>query len=467
MLEMLSPELLNRVLVEAFQLLRSPGLKIQSQAARDLLAGAGAEVKGEIVRLPERVIRRALATAPGEFCLYARSGEAAVRYGGEAVQFNPGSCGLHMLQPETLAHQPARTPDLIRLIQAAEMLPQYAAQSTALLCHDVPQEMADWYRLYLVLLYSAKPVVTGAFSVENLPLMFDMLAICAGGREALARRPLAIFDVAPSPPLTWSAFAARSLIELARARIPAQIVSMPLAGATAPVTLLGTVVQHTAETLGGVVIHQLARPGSPVVWGGAATIFDMRQGTTPVGAIETGMLAAACAQVGRSVGLPTQTYLGASDSQLVDAQAGLESGLTALIGAQAGINMISGGGMLDFLTCQSAEKLVIDAEIIGMIQHLLAGIQLRPENVAAADFRADFLKQKATRDLFRREQYLPSGVIDRGSDQRSDIFERARSRVADLLAAYERPTLPAEPELRRMASGLARQAGLERLAGDS
>ncbi len=174
-------------------------------------------------------------------------------------------------------------------------------------------------------------------------------------------------------------------------------------------------------------IHQLANPGAPIVWGGAPAIFDMRHGTTPMGAIETAMIDAAYAQVGKSLNLPTHAYLGASDTKVVDAQAGLESGISALIGALAGINMISGAGMLDFLACQSPEKLVIDAEGIAMAQRLRTGIELQTETLATAlfegiNFKGDFLKQKVTRELFSKEQYLPSAVIDR----------RLQSRLAGL-----------------------------------
>jgi trimethylamine--corrinoid protein Co-methyltransferase len=303
--------------------------------------------------------------------------------------------------------------------------------------------------------------------------MFDMLAILAGGRQALAQKPLAVFDVCPSPPLIWSNFGSQNLIDLARAGVPAEIVSMPLAGAAAPVTLLGSVVQHAAECLSGITIHQLAQPGAPIVWGGAPAIFDMRHGTTPMGAIETAMIDASYAQVGKSFDLPTHTYLGASDAKLIDAQAGLESGVSAIVGALAGINMISGAGMLDFLACHSPEKLVIDAEAIAMAKRLLDGVQVRTETLATAmfeglNFKGDFLKQKITRKLFRQEQYLPSNIIDRGSirawqDGGSlDALARAKSRLTELLAAYERPPLPSEQEreLHRMVTGLAREAGM-------
>ncbi len=477
-IELLSQEQIGRILDEAFQLLRSPGVKVQAPEARQLLTEAGAQVDetAEVAHIPEAVARRALESVPREFCLYNRAGEPVVHYGGDAVHFDPGSSGVHVLDPQTLEHKPSRTPDLVRLVKVAEMLPQYDAQSTAVVCNDVPKGIGDLYRLYLVLLYSAKPIVTGAFAVRTTQVMLDMLAIFAGGREALARKPLAVFDVCPSPPLIWSEFGARNLIDLARAGVPAQIVSMPLAGATAPVTLLGAIVQHAAECISGITIHQLACPGAPVVWGGAPAIFDMRHGTTPMGAIETAMIDVAYAQVGQSLGLPTHAYLGASDAKVVDAQAGLESGVTAVIGALGGINMISGAGMLDFLACQSAEKLVIDAEAIAMAQRLLDGIQVRTETLATAlfegiDFKGEFLKQKMTRQLFAVEQYLPSSVIDRGSIRawqasgESDAFARARARVQELLAAYRRPPISAdeERELRTLVERLAREEGMDTL----
>ncbi len=477
-IELLTPDLIHQVLDEAFQLLMRPGVKVQSATARRLLAEAGAQVDeaAEVVKIPPALVNLALQTAAREFYLFDRFGNPTIHYGGDAVHFDPGSSGVHILDPDTLEHRPARTPDLIRLIKVAEMLPQYEAQSTAVVCHDVPEEISDLYRLYLVLRFSSKPIVTGAFRVHTLQHMIAMLAIFAGGHRSLAEKPQAIFDVCPSPPLIWSQFGAENLIELARAGVPAQIVSMPLAGVAAPVTLFGAVVQHAAETLSGIVIHQLARPGAPVVWGGAAAILDMRKGTTPMGAIESAMINIACAQVGKALGLPTHTYLGASDAKVLDAQAGLESGMTALLGGLAGINMISGGGMLDFLACQSAEKLVVDAEVIAMVKRLLAGMKVHTPTLAlelfeGIHFRGDFLKQPQTRQLFPREQYLPTQVIDRETlhgwlqGGRSDTFIRARERVQALLQEYRSPPLIEEQvrELQSMVEGLAIQAGLQYL----
>lgn len=473
-LTLLTDELIKNILDEAFQILVDPGVKIQSLRARELLAENGAKVdkNTEVVRIPESIIYHTLESVPSKFDLYDRFGNPTVRYGGDAVQFDPGSSGVHVLNPDTYEHQPSTTLDLIKLIKVAEMLPQYAAQSTAVICSDIPKEIGDLYRLYLVLRYSKKPVVTGAFSIYTLQTMIDMLAIFAGGNRELGEKPQAVFDVCPSPPLIWSFFGAENLIELARANVPAEIVSMPLAGAAAPVTLLGSVVQHAAECLSGIAIHQIANPGAPIVWGGAPAIFDMRKGNTPMGSIETAMIDIAYAQVGKYLNLPTHTYLGASDAKVVDAQAGLESGISAMIGALAGINMISGAGMLDFLACQSAEKLVIDAEAIGMALRLVQGIEIHTQPLAVGmyegiNFQGEFLKQKLTRQLFAKEQYLPSPVIDRNSirgwqqEGSLDTFARARLRVDQLLHEYQLPdTSKAQiQELDELVFKLAEKAG--------
>jgi trimethylamine--corrinoid protein Co-methyltransferase len=202
----------------------------------------------------------------------------------------------------------------------------------------------------------------------------------------------------------------------------------------------------------------------------------MRKGTTPMGAIETAMIDASYTQVGKFLDIPTHTYLCASDAKVVDAQAGLESGISAIIGALAGINMISGAGMLDFLACFSLEKLVIDAEIVAMAKRLLSGIHTPTETLATAmfegiNFKGDFLKQKVTRELFSKEQYLPSKVLDRDSirgwhqDGNLDTLARAKSQVKQLLSQYEVPTLPDDKiqDLHKLVKHQAHEAGFDNL----
>ena len=471
-IQLLSADLIGRILGEAFELLMNPGVRVGSAPVVELLRSAGVEVgvaaSDGVARIPEPLVRQCLASAPRDFYLYNRQGEKAVHYGGDDVHFDPGSCCVQMLDPDTLEARPSETRDLVRIVQVTEMLPQFAAQATAVVCNDAPSAIGDLYRLFVILQHSDKPVVTGSFSAAGLEGMIDLLVADSGSRDKLRQEPRAVFDVCPSPPLNWSEFGSHNLLDLARAGVPAEIVAMPLAGGTAPVTLAGSVTQHAAEVLAGITLHQLAGPGSPVVWGGAPAIFDMRTGGAPMGAVETAMLNMACAEVGKHLGLPTHGYLVATDSKFVDAQAGAESARSAMLGALAGINMISGAGMLESLACHSVEKLVIDAESIASAQRLVRGVEVRGESLATGMFAqtglsGEFLKLKETRALFRQEQYLPSPVIDRsarGSEPPRDVFTRARTRVDELVSKYRKPSLP-EDVLRKFQAIVAREADRE------
>jgi len=469
-LQLLDTATIARTLEEALQLLQIHGVKVRAPEVIEALQSVGVTVADGVARISEKVVEKALETVPSDFSLYDRAGNPAVHYGGDEVHFDPGSSCLNILDAGADEPRLAMADDLVRLVQLTETLPQFAAQSTAMTCDDAPKEIGDIYRLLLVLWYASKPVVTGAFSAETLRVMLDLLRAESGGQEALRRHPRAVFDVCPSPPLNWGEFGAVNLVDLARAWVPAELISMPLAGAAAPVTLAGSVVQHAAESLSGIVIHQAAQPGAPIVWGGAPAIFDMRTGITPMGAIETDMLNVACGEIGKSLGLPTHGYLIGSDSKALDSQAGMESGMAAVVGALSGINMISGAGMLETLACHSLEKLVLDAECIASALRLARGVNtdypsLAVEMFAESFAKGGFLKLESTRRLFQSEQHLPSTVIDREPLRvpGETLVTRAHARVEELLASYQRPPLDkaAEEGMLAVVEDHARAAGLE------
>jgi len=477
-LQFLSPDTVDRVIEEAIELLQDPGVRVHSPQALSLLSDRGAQVdlEAKVAHMPAGLVQRAVETAPKSFYLYDFEGQPAVHYGGDDVQFDPGSTAIEFLDYGATTSRAPTTADFVRYVQLADSLPALDAVSTSLVCADVPQEMADLYRLFLVLLYARKPVVTGAFAVETWRVMKDLLVVMAGSEQALAEKPTAVFDVCPSPPLLWSEITCENLMDCARYRVPAELVSMPLTGATGPATLLGAIVQHAAESLSGIAIHQLVNPGAPIVWGGSPAAFDMRTGTPPMGAIETMMIDCAYAQIGKSLGLPTHAYLGMSDAKIVDAQCGFESGISATLGALAGINMISGPGMLDFESCFSLEKLVVDAEIVGMAKRLVAGIAERETPLALDVIRqvghaGHFMATRHTRQWFRQELFIPSAVVDRDFRRNweekgsKDTAQRAHGRAEALIAAYQSKGLSAEvvAELEAITLRRAQAAGMDRL----
>jgi trimethylamine--corrinoid protein Co-methyltransferase len=476
-LNILSDQLVNQIIEEGFVLLMDPGIQVKNDEALSLLADAGAQVDFEtkIAKIPEKIARKALESRPTEFNLYNLDGDKVIHYGADDVHFTPGSGGITILDRETQRQRQPLTEDFVDYVKVVEMLPQVDAQSTAFISTDVPEEIGDLYRLYLALNFMRKPIVTGAFEKETWWTMKDMLVAVVGSEKALAEKPIAVFDVCPSPPLKWSDITCQNLIDCAKNDIPAQLISMPMTGANAPVTLAGAVVQHTAECLSGVVISQLANPGAPIVWGGSPATFDMRKGTTPMGAVGTWMINCAYVQVGKELGMPTHSYLGMTDAKIVDAQCGLESS-SAFFPALVGANMISGPGMLDYESCVSAEKLVVDAEILGMAQRMIAGIDGRQTPIALdliqeLGHSGNFLSHPHTLKWFRKELHVPSEVIDRDTVEAwekkgsKSTWDRAKERVDLLLTQFQPSPISdqVKNELRTITTKAANQFGMQKL----
>ncbi len=479
LLRLLEDPLIETIVSEARELLCSLGVEIHNDPLVSLLSDNGARVDdaaAERVRLTQDLLDRALATVPRAFKLYDVLGNETHDFSGDNVHFTPGSAAIHILDGPAGGIRKPVTADYIRYVKVTEGLEHIAAQSTALIPADVHEQIADSYRLYLSLLYGEKPVVTGAFTAEAFEVMKELQLAVRGGAAELAQKPLTVFSCCPTAPIKWSHETSQNLADCARWSIPVEFISMPLSGFMAPVTLVGSLVQQTAETLSGLVIGQLVRPGHPVLYGGSPAVFDIRYETTPMGAVETMMLDCANSEIGKYLGIPTQGYIALSDAKLLDAQAGLETGMGAVLAALSGINSISGPGMLDFESCLSIEKLVLDNEICGMTFRLLRGIEPR-EDFPSQPLFEELLREKHlliarhTRRHLREEITFPGEVIDRANrgrwedEGRQTLAERAARAAARLVESHSPSRLPAETkaELTRIMTQEARRRGMDRL----
>ncbi|MBA7665187.1 Glycine betaine methyltransferase [subsurface metagenome] len=306
--------------------------------------------------------------------------------------------------------------------------------------------------------------------------MKDLQLAVRGTKQELAAKPLTIFSCCPTSPLKWSDATSQNVVDCAHYSIPVEFISMPLSGFIAPVTLVGTLVQHTAETLSGVVISQLTKPGTPVLYGGSPAAFDVRYETTPMGAIETQMIDCAYNEIGKYLSIPTQAYISLSDSKQLDAQAGFESSMGATLAALSGINNISGPGMLDFESCQSFEKLVLDNEICGMVLRMTKGIEPKDDFPSLPRFEEllrekHLLISKHTRQYLTEEFYIPGPIIDRAPRARWQdegsvtLLKRAHKEVEKLIKEYVPSRLPGDTkkELTKLMENEAHQYGMEHL----
>jgi trimethylamine--corrinoid protein Co-methyltransferase len=301
-----------------------------------------------------------------------------------------------------------------------------------------------------VLKNSTKPAISGAFRKEGVQDILRLLEVIAGGAQELSKKPRAILDCCPSSPLIWSEEPSQNLMECAKHGIPASIVPAPLIGATSPVTIKGTVIQINTEVLSGIVISQLTKPGSPILYGGAPGSFDQRYTTPRYGAIESMITACSYSEMGKHYGVPTHAYLGLSDSKSVDAQTGFESGLGIALGAMARINVVSGPGALAYINLQSLEKLVIDNELCGAAFRLTRNQDFEDtseltELISKVGPAGNFLGQRHTARNLRREHFMPSDIIDRLTTESwmdggsKTTMERAKEKV-DLILEKHTPT---------------------------
>lgn len=476
--EFLGRELVERIVAEARDVLRMLGVEINNPGILSLLADHGADVDAAAkrARLTDDVVDRALHTAPSGFHLYDVSGNETHDFSGTRVHFTPGSAAIRVLDHSTQQVRAPHTTDYVRYAKVVSRLEHLPSQSTALIPSDVHPNISDSYRLFLSLTLGDKPVITGAFTIEAFEVMKDLQLAVRGSEAALAAKPLTVLSCCPTAPLRWSDVTSQNVVDCARYAIPVEYVSMPLTGFVAPVTLVGTLVQHTAETLSGIVISQLTNPGTPALYGGSPAAFDVRYETTPMGAAETMMIDCAYNEIGTYLGLPTQAYMALSDAKLLDAQCGLETSMGATLAALSGINSVTGPGMLDFESCFSLEKLVLDNEICGMALRLVQGIEPKEDFPALPRFEEllkddHLLISKHTRRYLREEHYFPGRVIDRANRSRwqdegaATLGDRAHAEVETLLAAYEPSSLgdDVKKQLAERMTAEARAHGMDAL----
>lgn len=436
---------IERILETAYVLLQSPGLKVFNDEALKLFDGAGAEVdfNSRIVKLPRPLVEKALKTTPNTFTLYNLKGEPEVYLKDNNFYPYPGTTAINIYDYEQKIFREAHSKDLKDYIKLVEKMPYIPVQSS-FVCHDVPENFTDLYRLALALKHSKKPIKTSVFTgKDSIGVMKDLLFTIAGGKKEFGEKPFAFVSVNADPPLMWNDFITQVLIECASSKIPLSRGSMPISGAAGPITLVGSLIQHTAESLSGIALSQIVQPGSPGVYGSSPIIFDVRKGTTPMGAIETLMFNCGCAQIGKFLGVPTHLYTGLSDAKVIDTQCGFESAMGILLGALSGINLFA-VGMLNFETALSIENIVVANEICGMAYRLMDGIKSNGEDFTTklweeVGHTQDFLGTMHTIDHFAREQFAVSDIVDRDSYSEwqrkgsKDTAQRAHDIVKELL----------------------------------
>jgi trimethylamine---corrinoid protein Co-methyltransferase len=464
-LKVADEHLLDKIVEEAKQILANTGMEIRGAALRQrLLENDFPLTAGGRIIFPVDKVDAALATAPPSFILYDRDGKPHADIGGDRVHFVPGSSGLKVQDHRTGFTRHANTTDFVEYVRVCDGLENIGYLATAFSTNDdIEASVSDAWRLYLCLTNSKRPVVSGAFTEHGVGRMVEMMQLFRRDRADLIQRPMSIFTITATGNFRYSEDSCQNLVDCVEAGIPIEIVPVTLMGLTAPVTLVGSAVFHAVDTIAGVVMAQVVRPGAPVLYGGAPAEFHMRETTSPMVGVQALYLNVLNAEVGKRLDLPTQAYMALSDAKVLDAQAGAETFGSALLAALGGINSVSGPGMLDFVLVFSLPKLVFDNEVCGQALRLLRGLTVM-EDLPATELVKSQLQEShlitAPHTLLHWPQqlYMSSPVIDRKSreswqlDGEKSLWERAVTEVERLLAKY-RPIetdAAADAEMRRL-----------------
>ncbi|MBA2372751.1 MAG: trimethylamine methyltransferase family protein [Chloroflexi bacterium] len=465
-MQVLSAELTTRILDEAKRILAELGMEIRGPEMRRRLLDHGlpTNASGERVLFPRDVVERALASAPPSFILYDRDGRPCADIGGDRVHFVPGSSGLKVLDHRSGETRLANSTDFVEYVRLGDGLANIPYLATAFSTNaDIEAGVSDAWRLYMTLTNTRKPVVSGAFTEHGVPRMVEMMQLFRADRADLIAHPMSIFTITATGNFRYSEDSCQNLIDCVEAGVPVEIVPVTLMGLIAPVTPVGATVFHTADVLAGITMAQIVRLGAPVLFGGAPATFHMKVASSPMSAIEALRLDVAYTAVAKSLGLPCQAYMALSDAKILDAQAGAETFGSAVLAALAGVNSVSGPGMLDFLLVFSLPKLVFDDEMCGQALHFIrdiAPLDDLPTTDLLASLMADqhLIMADHTMKHWPNELYLPSAIIDRDNRENwlrkggKDAYARAVEETERRLAAYQPlETDPAiDDELRRI-----------------
>ena len=461
--EVLSQAEVEQIHAASMQVLGEVGIRVDYAPARAMFREAGATVDEttHAVRIPEALVRWAMEQAPRSFTLYGRDGTFAMPVGGDQVQFAGLGTPTHVLDPETGVRRPAVFADVVRHIQLVDACQYIHNTQMDVWPSDIRMTTIHAESIWAWAHWSRKPFGMGCYGYLPTLDMMRMMALAVGGKEELRRRPRFFAICSVVSPLQMAQMQAEGLLICADYGQPLAMSPEAVAGATAPVTLAGLLAQENAAILAHVTLAQIFRPGTPVLYGTVSTIANMRLGTVALGAVETGLITAASAQLARYYGLPCRSVGAATEAKREDLQAGSERMASLLQAVLAGVHFITCAGTLDSTMLESDALLLLDDELCAEASRIARGIEVNEQTLALdlirqVGFGGNYFAEPHTASWFRREHYQPRLAVREPYEtwekegSRSSL-ERARQRVAEILAHVQ--PQPLDPALERELEG--------------
>ncbi|MEA1978255.1 MAG: trimethylamine methyltransferase family protein [Chloroflexota bacterium] len=381
---LLTDDQVKRVHEASLEILENVGMLVRNEKAREIFAKHGALVDAEtqIVKLPRQVVEQYRAAFPPTFTFRGRDPQYDRTIPDDSPLMLTGSSAPNIIDPVTGEDRRGRSDDLARIAHLINELPGFDVFSISTLADDAPPGQFSLSRFYPSLKNTVKPVRANT-PPDEAEEMMHLAYLIAGSEGAYKEHPFITHHYCPVvSPLTMDFDSTETLIYYSERNLPSYFSIVPNGGLSSPMTLAGTLAQGNAEFLAVAVLTQMIQPGSELIYNTLPTITDMRTGAYSPGAIETGMLHMGCAQMARFYNIPAGGYIGLTNAKINDAQAGLETGMSAVAGVLGGVDILNMGGLLDALMTFDFAKAVIDNEISLMLKRILRGFEFNEENLA-------------------------------------------------------------------------------------
>ena len=443
-LRAISREESGRIHQAALGILYRPGIRIIDAEARHLLIERGGrEYNDGYIGLEADLVETALDSVPSHLKIYDRNGEKVLDTAAVAPCFCTGLNCLELLDHLTGNIRPCLLSDIGQAAKVCDGLSNVHMVGSLGYPNDVPPEQAIFSSIREVISHTAKPVVFFGHDDIESKQVWSYFAEIAGGWATFAERPFALDLIGPTSPLTIGAEACQRLLYNARQYLPTACYPGLIPGVSGPVTLAGALVQSAAESLAGIVLHQLAHAGAPILSGSGILPMDMRTGSLAYGSPEYSLVGLAAVDYFNDIGIPSWIGAGCSDAHTVDAQAAGEAGMNILAAVLSGTAFVHNLGYLSSGKTSSLEMLVLCDELAGMARRIVTGITVSEDTLAVKVIRkavktGAYLDDEHTLKHFRSELLVPflfqrmdvNTWHEAGS---SPMGERIRDKVMDLL----------------------------------
>jgi trimethylamine--corrinoid protein Co-methyltransferase len=460
-LDVISDEQIDQIHSATLEVLERTGVKITHPKALEILHGAGAKVDGNRVRIPAWMVNDALQKSPSRIVLGNRNGEHSVILKGDRSWFGSTLDCIDYLNPITEERRRFTSQDCRTAATLSDALPNYAWGMTFGLVADVPVNVADRVAARQALTYSEKPLVFCCSDINGLKDIYEMATLIVGSEGQFNASPNILLLTDPISPLVHADEVIEKMLFCAEKGIPQICYSGLQAGSTAPMTFAGTIVQGSAESLSGLVLTQLVRPGTPFIYGAFATVMDMRTTIFSYGAPEMSLMVAAMAKMAHYYELPFFGTGGCSDAKFPDPQAAAEATYSCLSSALSGADLVHDCGLLDHGSLVSPSYIVLVNEVLHMVNQYLLGVPISEETLALDLINSvgpgkHYLQTEHT--LRHCHEVWYSGLFDRTLYSRwlgrggKHFAERLREQTLEVMKHQPAP-LPSEiiRELDRMA----------------